>query len=309
MIRMIFLLALSAGFLGAAQACTLDPQERPDTVAGYVENGLSCLESLPSAYRYDRGMELAFIKKINAARAKAGLQKLISRVELKPAARFHSLDMAVNKFFGHHALDGRAHAQRIAAFDRTLLTAGSAENLASLPLQCHNGRGTVIECTDRLLARFNADDNAIVEQLHRGLMNSAGHRRNILSPDMTHIEIGIIRRKDAVFVTQLFAKPAGTLSSPAPMRYKAGEALGLTAATRGWNVAGFAVKTPSRAAELDLQQQKIPPALRGDMQISVRGERDGPIKSRPDGQMIRYFEEIYLSGPAITVTPARATKS
>ncbi|WP_425354851.1 CAP domain-containing protein [Limnoraphis robusta] len=52
------------------------------------------------------------------------------RPGLRPAARFHSLDMGLNDFFSHQTPNGRAHAARIAAFDRTLLSEGTAENLA-----------------------------------------------------------------------------------------------------------------------------------------------------------------------------------
>ena len=63
---------------------------------------------------------------MNGERTSRGLKPLRFRPELLDAARFQSLDMAYNDFFGHQSPDGRHHDARVAAFDRSALVEYSA---------------------------------------------------------------------------------------------------------------------------------------------------------------------------------------
>ncbi|HCS73242.1 MAG TPA: hypothetical protein DIW17_05115, partial [Clostridiales bacterium] len=47
----------------------------------------------------------------------------------------------------------------------------------------------------------NIAKHGSVESAHAGLMNSDGHRKNILNPSFTHIGIGIV---DNRYFTQMF---------------------------------------------------------------------------------------------------------
>ena len=104
-----------------AFGCDLAVTGRSDTVADYFEQVQPCFDTLPTGYAFDSRMEQEFLKLTNAARAEAGLPPLVFRAHLRNTARFHSLDMAYNDFFGHVGPDGRAPQDRVAAFDRRAL--------------------------------------------------------------------------------------------------------------------------------------------------------------------------------------------
>ena len=54
-------------------------------------------------------------------------------------------------------------------------------------------------------------DNSDVERLHNGLMNSSGHRANILRPEYKEIglafEVGDHNGRPAIFITEVFGTP------------------------------------------------------------------------------------------------------
>jgi len=77
-----------------------------------------------------------------------------------PVARAHSRDMWERSYFSHTNPDGETSADRMARGGVKFLVAG--ENLALAPT---------------------------VETAHEGLMNSPGHRRNILDPQFSRIGI------------------------------------------------------------------------------------------------------------------------
>ena len=84
-----------------ALACDLGLSDRGEAVADYVEQVRPCFVSLPEGYTFDARMEREFLRLTNAARKEAGLAPLVYRAHLRNTARFHSLDMAYNDFFGH----------------------------------------------------------------------------------------------------------------------------------------------------------------------------------------------------------------
>lgn len=55
-----------------------------------------------------------------------------------------------------------------------------------------------------------------VEAIHDALMNSEGHRRNILDDRITQVGIGVVVRDGRVWVTQNFRRPTGTVSPASP---------------------------------------------------------------------------------------------
>ena len=108
-------------------------------------------------------LEIEMLQLINDERVKANLPALKIDEELTPVARQHSEDMFARSYFSHHSPEGDTPFDRIRKADITFLTAG--ENLAiaqTLPLA------------------------------HEGLMNSPGHRANILRPAFGRVGIGIL---------------------------------------------------------------------------------------------------------------------
>ncbi|MBU4163647.1 MAG: CAP domain-containing protein [Alphaproteobacteria bacterium] len=257
-----------------AQACDLRTEGRAGDVAGYAEQAGACLSGPPDGFAFDAGIEAAFLRLVNEERQAAGLPPVEMRAELRSAARFHSLDMAVGGFFGHEGPDGRDGVDRIAALDRTALVDFSAENVA-----------TVSKSSGRL------DPEFALKRLHRNLMDSPGHRANILHPKATHVAFGVVRTRGGVWVTQLFLSLSGTLPEAAPLRLSAASRLRAPRGLEGWKFVRFDLVTPDGEAipAVNLSAQN------GDARLAAYATQPG------EDQLSFYW--IRFLGPAVTVTP------
>jgi uncharacterized protein YkwD len=111
----------------------------------------------------DEESEIAMLNSVNEERRKRGIPELMVRNELIPVARTHATDMWEREYFGHVSPDGEDVGDRLEREDVTYSVAG--ENLALAPT---------------------------VQTAHNGLMNSEGHRKNILDPEFKRVGIGII---------------------------------------------------------------------------------------------------------------------
>jgi uncharacterized protein YkwD len=111
----------------------------------------------------DEMSERAMLNLVNNERIKRGIVALSLDKQLVVVARKHSRDMFIRKYFSHISPDGLTLKERLEEYDIQYQTA--AENLAYAPT---------------------------VETAHTGLMESEGHRKNILDPTLTDIGIGII---------------------------------------------------------------------------------------------------------------------
>jgi len=300
MLRVLLLLAALALTLPAAFACDMRASSRSAALSDYVTNGKTCLDRPPAEFSFDRTAEAMFVEAVNEARVEHGLNRLILRAALRPSARFHSLDMGQNDFFAHESPDGRSHAARIAAFDRTLLAEGTAENLAQFgPSVCVDHRDREVSCSR--VRGFRAPERVdVVRDLHQRLMESEGHRRNILDPDMTHIAVGVARTETGFYVTQLFADVLGDLSRPAPLTAKATEALTVFANVPGWDVANLALSHGEETIDLDMG--RIPTGITGQRGLSVRAEITQEFDEGPITRTLVTW--IYPSGPTIEIVPA-----
>lgn len=114
---------------------------------------------------------------VNKEREKLGLKPLVWREDLAKVAQKHSRDMWERHYFGHINPDGEDPFNRLDKSGVKYKNAG--ENLAVAP-------STPIA--------------------HEGLMDSPGHRENILRPEFGHIGIGVIRNGlYGAMYTQLFS--------------------------------------------------------------------------------------------------------
>jgi uncharacterized protein YkwD len=121
-------------------------------------------------------LEAEMLRMVNKERAAAGLKPLAPDPELTEVARKHSADMFARGYFAHVTPEGRDPFDRILAARITFRTAG--ENLALAPT---------------------------LQIAHTGLMNSPGHRANILHKDFGRCGIGIMDGGvRGLMVTQLF---------------------------------------------------------------------------------------------------------
>lgn len=100
---------------------------------------------------------------VNQERVGRGVRALVFDARLADVARAHSADMFKRGYFSHYSPEGLTVADRCLNAGIDFLVAG--ENLAFAPS---------------------------VELAHKGLMNSEGHRANILSTDYGKIGIGVM---------------------------------------------------------------------------------------------------------------------
>jgi uncharacterized YkwD family protein/spore coat assembly protein SafA len=109
-----------------------------------------------------QSIEQQVVKLVNAERAKVGLKPLTSDWELARVARFKSEDMRDNRYFDHNSPIYGTPFQMMKSFGINYGYAG--ENIAA-------GQTTA-------------------ESVMKSWMNSPGHKKNILSPNFTHIGVG-----------------------------------------------------------------------------------------------------------------------
>lgn len=122
-------------------------------------------------------LERQMIEMVNGERSSRGLKTLEVDYGLVKTARLKSQDMIDNSYFDHVSPKWGTMSELFASQGVTYRLAG--ENLA---------------ITGNL------------EQAHRGLMNSPGHRMNLLNPPYTRIGIGIIQDSQrGLVITQHFA--------------------------------------------------------------------------------------------------------
>lgn len=120
--------------------------------------------------------EAEMVALVNEARAANGLAALVIDPEMVAVARAHSADMRDRDFFAHTNPAGTDPFDRMDAAGITYRRAG--ENIALA--------GTVVRA-------------------HELLMDSDGHRRNILNADFGRMGIGIVESSRGLMITQLFA--------------------------------------------------------------------------------------------------------
>lgn len=135
---------------------------------------------------------------INQERTSRGIDPLTLELRLNDASEDHSLWMDQTRNFSHTGVGGSDPGDRMR--DAGFVFSGSwtwGENIA---YQSERGAPGI------------SDD---VIDLHNGLMNSPGHRANILNPSFEvmgiGIEVGYGRGFEAVYVTQVFARTSAPL--------------------------------------------------------------------------------------------------
>lgn len=127
-------------------------------------------------FNFDEKAESAMIDLVNKERIKVGKRPLSFDVSLREVARGHSADMFRRGYFSHFTPEGRDLADRAKEGKINFLVIG--ENLAFAPT---------------------------LELAHQGLMNSPGHKANILSDDYQNIGIGAaVSSQYGIMFTQVF---------------------------------------------------------------------------------------------------------
>lgn len=132
---------------------TVKPEGEESVNLGYKTTSVSV----------DEAAENKMLELVNKERASRGLNPLVMDEKLREVARAHSKDMFAKGYFSHKNLEGQSPFDRMDKAGVQYMVAG--ENLALAP---------------------------DVEIAHNGLMNSPGHKRNILTPEFRKIGIGVI---------------------------------------------------------------------------------------------------------------------
>jgi len=119
------------------------------------------------------------LEMVNQERAKAGLKPLAWDANLANVAQVKAKDMVDNNYFDHNSPTYGSPFNMMKNFGISYRAAG--ENLAG---------------------------SSSVERAHTGLMNSEGHRKNILNSNFTHIGIGVEKspRYGYVYVQMFIGK-------------------------------------------------------------------------------------------------------
>ncbi len=125
-------------------------------------------KKVPLGFTYEKAevrpfLEIKMLELVNKERAKEGLPPLKADPEMTRVARAHSRDMFVRGYFAHDSPEGKTPFDRMRASGVQFTAAG--ENLA--------------------LAQT-------LEIAHNNLMNSPGHRANILHPAFGRLGIGVL---------------------------------------------------------------------------------------------------------------------
>lgn len=132
---------------------TVKPEDKGSVELQFTQNELTI----------DAEAEAKMLELVNAQRTKNGAKPLVLRNNLTEVARAHSEDMFKRGYFSHYSPEGKDIGDRLTEAGISYSYAG--ENLALAPT---------------------------VDRAHDGLMNSSGHRRNILDPAFGHAGIGAI---------------------------------------------------------------------------------------------------------------------
>jgi uncharacterized protein YkwD len=127
-------------------------------------------------YRPRPDLEAEMLELVNRERAANGLEPLEADPEMTEVARRHSADMFTRGYFSHNTPENKTPFDRMRALDVRFRTAG--ENLALAPT---------------------------LPIAHTGLMNSPGHRANILEPRYGRLGIGVLDGgRRGLMITQNF---------------------------------------------------------------------------------------------------------
>jgi uncharacterized protein YkwD len=145
-----------------------------DTVTAILMVKKELEQNKPGFYQNEsqklkEGFEYQLFDLTNATRVNHGLSVLTWNNRVRQTARDHSMDMAVKNYFDHTDLDGKSPFDRMEEDHVVFNLAG--ENLA----------------TGQFSSIF----------AHEGLMNSLGHRENILREDYEYLGVGVAFNKES----------------------------------------------------------------------------------------------------------------
>jgi uncharacterized protein YkwD len=141
-----------------------------------------------SSIKHPKELERRIFKLTNEARQKNGLPSLDPDETLAATSRQHSDDMLKRDYFSHTSPDGKTLKDRYSDAPAKARTMGRiGENI-------YGGSG-----------QNYADTKTMARVIVDGWMTSPGHRANILTPQYTHLGVGVSVQGKEIRATQNFA--------------------------------------------------------------------------------------------------------
>lgn len=147
----------------------------------------------PPGVKHLQKVEDLVLELTNQARRAKGLAPLSIDEELRSVARAYSNDMLVRRFFDHTTPDGVSFDERIADhYPHCFYVVG--ENIwTAFGYNPHKAQ-------------------QIAKEIVADWLSSPGHRANLLSPDYTHLGVGVSARQHRILATQEFVGKSKAVS-------------------------------------------------------------------------------------------------
>lgn len=185
----------------------------------------------PAAAERLNDVEKYVFRLTNEERKNEGLSALMWEQTLSDIAAAHSRDMAEKNYFAHRSPEGLMVADRVARGHRKLV-------------------GTIGENVYLFVGKPPVETD-MAEDMVENWMNSSGHRENILRDGYTHLGVGVYRKNNRVYATQVFAGVKAWLKKPLPRKIRKGARLNVSG--RGPNGASGPDECRLYYAESDVQ--------------------------------------------------------
>lgn len=199
---------VAAALLLLCQACSVPEQGRQGNPQGAdprPEPPPAAPE--PRASIVYTEMEAGYLDELEALvrRARPRTHPRLERSRaLDSAALLHARDMARRGYFDHDSPEGTEPADRVALAAPGAIVSDVRENLYFLE------------------TNTPGDYRTRAQGAHQGLMNSPGHRENILNTRSTHIGLAVVRASDGnmarEYTVQLFGREVAQWGEPVPGR-------------------------------------------------------------------------------------------
>lgn len=252
-------------------------------VAEYVGRFDLYREEASRSADYLPELEAAALDATNAYRAEQGLPLLDRDGQLAWIGRFFGNSLGRQGRMEHVDEEGRSPGDRIALLHRQQIGPGG-ENLFG---------SNIFRRSDPVAAAELAVD---------GLMDSPGHRENILNRDWTHAGMGAVvtrderNGRDAFILVQMFARREDFLAEPAPLRIAAGARL----------PSAFAALATGRPDRMGLFPAGTKPVMEGFAPLGSGRAPERPSTYQcwyavPEGQEGRTTRFGLHPGPMVTV--------
>jgi len=230
------------------------------------------------------------VRLTNQRREAHGRRPLSPDSGLRRVACSHAQDMLRRGFVGHETPDGEGPTDRVARLHRQLI-------------------GPVAENVWARTGRTPDQDRpaSLAEQIVKGWMNSASHRRTLLESSATHLGVCVGREDTRIRVTQIVASVRAYLEEPLPYRVEPGAAIAVSVtSTTGGEVEKYDFVKPGT-------DRRVLGPISYDGTLRAPFE-EGTYRIRfylPDDELYRALDGVYRGywGPELRVVSPSSSRS